>query len=87
MSDREAFEAWADQKFGSGFVKEDMLTYFRMSAAFEAATLAERERCAKVCEKLRTVSPAPGHDFDDVERGFNAATRRCADVIRQEPAP
>jgi hypothetical protein len=41
------FEQWADQTFGSDFKEEETLTYFRMSAAWDAATEAEREACAK----------------------------------------
>ena len=46
------FEQWADRTFGSEFKEEETLTYFRMNAACEAAVLAEREACAKVCENL-----------------------------------
>lgn len=43
--------------------------------AWEAATAAERERCAKVCEAL---GGTDGDDFD-YEQG---AALRCADAIR-----
>jgi hypothetical protein len=45
------FEEWADRTFGEAFKEEETLTYIRMSAAWEVATKAEREACAKVCEQ------------------------------------
>ena len=44
------------------------------------AVAKEREACALVCEANRT-NPPQGKP-DDVERGFNAAIRRCAAAIR-----
>lgn len=44
------------------------------------AVAKEREACAQVCEANRT-NPPQGKP-DDVERGFNAAIRRCAAAIR-----
>lgn len=46
----------------------------------EKMVAAEREACAQVCEANRT-NPPQGKP-DDVERGFNAAIRRCAAAIR-----
>lgn len=48
----------------------------------QAATNAALERAAEVCENLLTTPPSSKHDVDDVERGFNAAARRCAHAIR-----
>lgn len=40
----------------------------------------EREKCAQVCEGMRTAPP--NGEPEDVERGFNAALRRSAAAIR-----
>jgi hypothetical protein len=34
---KSSFELWADRTFGSKFKDEEMLTYFRMSAAWDNA--------------------------------------------------
>lgn len=47
---------------------------------WQAATLDERERCAKVCEDLQT--NAPQLEVDDSERGYNAALLRASKCIR-----
>ena len=47
-------------------------------AALVAAN--EREKCAQVCELMRTVPP--NGEPEDVERGFNVALRRSAAAIR-----
>lgn len=39
-----AFEKWADDKFGADFINEETITYFRMSAAFDAGAEAMREK-------------------------------------------
>ena len=50
MDERKAFEAWwRDQKWQQFMTKSDALVIW------QAATLAERERCAKVCERERMV--------------------------------
>ena len=47
-------------------------------AALVAAN--EREKCAQVCELMRTVPP--NGEPEDVERGFNVALKRSAAAIR-----
>ena len=45
------FEEWAGRTFGEEFKQDDLLTYCRMSAAWEIATNAEREACIAQCKK------------------------------------
>ena len=62
---REAFEDWFPKKdFGPNgllmicaeYVYAPAATYWKV---WQAATLAERERCARVCEKWVTTSDSP----------------------------
>ena len=53
-------------------------SWMTWQAATERATALERERCAVVCEAMKTVCGT-----EDVERGWNAAMRRSAAAIRQ----
>lgn len=62
-----------------GIDSSDKLERFADLVA-EKAAAKEREACAQVCEANRT-NPPQGKP-DDVERGFNAAIRRCAAAIR-----
>ena len=67
MTDREAFEAWYCDQFGRlGAVNgENKLTYYADShthvawTAWQAATAAERERCAKVADSMNTFGLPP----------------------------
>ena len=54
--------------------KKELMAFASLVAA------KEREACAQACEANRT-NPPQGKP-DDVERGFNAAIRRCAAAIR-----
>jgi len=66
MTDKEAFEAW------HGGVYRGQHADIAW-AAWQAATLAERERCAKVCEAV-VRRQSYGH--------AKAAAGDCADFIR-----
>ena len=69
--DREAFEEW----FNAFNIKEmpEYQTIRDFSfAAWQAATAAERERCAKVCDAI-------AHDW----RGANSQSVQCANAIRK----
>ena len=64
MTDREAFDA---------FIKDSECIHVPSAlAAWQAATTAERERAARVCE---------AHTVDDVLAGVGIA-KSCADMIR-----
>jgi len=56
----EEFEIWAADKFGSDFVLEDPLAYFRMSAAYEAG----RESNAKEIAELKAALEIAQHVID-----------------------
>lgn len=72
---RERFEAWYD----AFAFRRDFNKYGPSGAAFEvwqAATLAERERCAKVCEELANLMESgagekePGHRLRQAARNI-----------------
>jgi hypothetical protein len=63
------FEEWADRTFGSNFMEEDPLTYFRMSAAWEKAQENQIEIDAGICDF---------HCADYTREGAEV----CADAIR-----
>ena len=70
MTDREAFDTWAlspapDAWWG-------LSERERLFLAWQAATAAERERCAKVCDAI-------AHDW----RGANSQSVQCAGAIRK----
>ena len=101
MTDREQFEAWAsDFRPATRFVvtpdgQYDIVFTHLMWEAWRSAALAERERCAKVCEdRARRNEDAAGDAFaeGDPESVSNLRSTAwqlatCADAIRQEPAP
>lgn len=64
---RERFEAWLKSRNGDPMFWN---TSDAMFAAWQAATLAERERAAKVCEKL------DAFDMDDPGSTAAAAIRK-----------
>ena len=67
--------------YASPHYPENLVMDVHDLARFAALVAAkEREACAQVCEANRT-NPPQGKP-DDVERGFNAAIRRCAAAIR-----
>ena len=68
MTDREAFEAWAGKREKYHTTRE----WDAMRRAWQAATEAERERCAKVCDAI-------AHDW----RGANSQSVQCANAIRK----
>lgn len=79
MTDRERFEEWANLSIGMierstepGYTHqyEDSSTQIAW-AAWDAATKAEREACAKVCD-----------DIDDDQGGDPIRAGVCADAIR-----
>ena len=69
--DREAFEEWVN-----AFNIKEMPEYQTIRdfsfAAWQAATAAERERCAKVCDAI-------AYEW----RGANSQSVQCADAIRK----
>jgi hypothetical protein len=70
MTDREAFDTWAlspapDAWWG-------LSERERLFLAWQAATAAERERCAKVCDAI-------AYEW----RGANSQSVQCADAIRK----
>lgn len=69
MTDREAFESWAGKRERYHTTRE----WDAMHRAWQAATAAERERCAKVCENVAK-RQSYGH--------AKAAAGDCADFIR-----
>ena len=78
MTDK-AFEDW--WKLLKPAECDEVEEHFR--ECWQAATLAERERCAKVCDDLQTnVSQL---EVDDSERGYNAALCRASKCIRALP--
>ena len=67
---REAFEAWAGNDFCFDLNLDGSYEVWRTDCAWQAwqaATLAERERCAKVCEE---------DAFVDQWKGLAEAARR-----------
>ena len=51
--------------------------------AWEAATLAERERCAKLCDEIEAKAMANDKfSRSDIEFGKAAAAEACAEAIR-----
>ena len=68
MTDKEAFEAWAGKREKYHTTRE----WDAMRRAWQAATAAERERCAKVCDAI-------AHDW----RGANSQSVQCANAIRK----
>ena len=79
MNDREAFEAWAGKREKYHTTRE----WDAMHRAWQAATAAERERCAKVCLEW---ADAHAKDTGICTYGncdFVAAAMDCADAIRK----
>ena len=68
MTDKEAFEAWAGKREKYHTIRE----WDAMHRAWQAATAAERERCAKVCESLGMTTS-----------GIYERNQDCADAIRK----
>jgi len=66
MTDKEAFEAWFQARWPE--FAHPTTSAFEI---WQAATAAERERCAKVCEALGTTT-----------NGMYERNQECADVIR-----
>lgn len=88
---RKAFEAWAVN--GGGFAcvpdKDDAGQYSEPEAhyawlAWQAATKAEREACAKLCDAARGVMMQEGDDAEDedIAAGGFVALSMIADAIR-----
>jgi hypothetical protein len=61
-------------------LKHQRLTREQQHKELARIVYAERERCAAICEGMKT--RPPGDDPEDVERGYNAALRRAAERIR-----
>ena len=70
-SDRKAFEAWFNA-FNIKEMPESQTIRDFSFAAWQAATAAERERCAKVCDAI-------AYEW----RGANSQSVQCADAIRK----
>ena len=85
---RQEFEAWFSDKGkalkavtrkGDNYVlMSTRQAWWAWQLATKRATAVERERCATVCEAMKTMGGT-----EDVERGFNAAMQRSATAIRQ----
>lgn len=81
MTDREAFDTWAlspapDAWWG-------LSERERLFLAWQAATAAERERCAKVCESLRDTISDPLVIGEDACHAGHNALQSAADAIRK----
>lgn len=74
MTDRDEFEAWVIRDGGYLNDADDAAKAARLTAsrAWQAATAAERERCAKVCDAI-------AYEW----RGANSQSVQCADAIRK----
>lgn len=93
MTDKEAFESfeawWIASPHSKNLYPVGTVRYAHANgmAAFEAwqaATLAERERCAKVCETwAKGHAKADGCTYSDCH--FVAAAQDCAAAIRALP--
>jgi hypothetical protein len=72
------FEEWIVKQYGPdhGFTASEI---YLGGAAFAGATAAERERCAKVCEKAADEVPDNG-DTEWINAGL-----ACAAAIRATP--
>ena len=95
MTDREAFEAWAKEK-GIPFHWDAGTQEYSLVAwqAWQAATAAERERCAKACDAIAEdkwslykgrapyTGKEPGRASDYVQ-GQSDGADQCADAIRK----
>ena len=86
---REAFEAWGGRAFDADFSQfrngayPDGMTDFAWDA-WQAATKAERERCAKIVEAEhvgKSVYDGCGNDSDSA---YNRALRHAAASIRAD---
>ena len=77
------FQKWWSQH-GHGMWRDEKALASQVSrAAWDAATNAERERCAKLCEEIE--AKARAHDTfsrSDIEFGKAAAAEACAEAIR-----
>jgi len=89
MTDREAFEEWAVTQFlplnrGTvrSYLREESEIAWR---AWQAATMAERKRAAKVCDE-QSVSQK-NKDCPSAVNGWwpDQITFRCAAAIREAP--
>lgn len=80
------FESWWKKSSLEGSVH--MSYYLDAEAAWKAATLAERERCAKVCDRIASSAEeeAKGSDLfygsDQWYGGAVDAAEECANAIR-----
>ena len=86
MTESEAFKAWAKDYFAGP--QRDIACL-----AWQAATAAERERCAKVCDAIsdehwsryKGTKPNSGHPARGsyYEEGMSDGADLCADAIRR----
>ena len=77
------FDEWWDAICEEVWRMDDRETADFVRAAWEAATQAERERCAKLCDEIE--AKAVAHDKfsrSDSEFGKAAAADACAEAIR-----
>ena len=90
MTDREAFEAWAGKREKYHTTRE----WDAMHRAWQAATAATQERCAKACDAIaedkwalyKGRSPYTGKEpgrASDYVQGQSAGADQCADAIRK----
>jgi hypothetical protein len=72
-TNREKYEKWFQKQLDTGyaFTSDEMITWW----AWQAATKAERERCAKICDN-NTMSWA--------DQEWNSAVLDCVKKIRGE---
>lgn len=69
------FETWFKQHVPNAPVGK----YHELLAVWEAATEAERERCAKLCEAEKVEADITN---DPTDRAYNMALRHAAAAIR-----
>ena len=72
------FDEWWDAICEEVWRMDDPETADFVRAAWEAATQAERERCAKLCDALPANDPKGGWFNDDMSAG----AYECAAAIR-----
>ena len=81
-TDREAFDLWWDSdkpELQENPFRVDSAAYWAW-AGWQAATLAERERAAKVCEDMVRTDK---HGYPDYPSSY---AQECADAIREGEA-
>ena len=101
MTDREVFESWMkSENPGTNFQKSDGRYLYTAASlawnAWQAATAAERERCAKVCEAICDVNwsiykgygenKAHPRRANTYMEGISDGAGQCANAVRKDEA-